>query len=616
VAAPRSRSGTVRLPHARTGRHDELPEEQEAVLDSLLDAPAARTQPQSRHRAVTPVHTALPVDVERQLAELVGIDPVVSESLAEIEPPLPEAYDESRAVHFRRRVLRMAEQITLGGLLLLAGCAALAARVDSGSFVVHPIPLMVWGLASAVAAVSMAAMVTDEDVAAGVSRAKRNVLGSILMGALLVSITGVVANADGVGGPAWVLFLPLVVVTGAVLGPAIGLGVGALAAVGIYAAAGFSHTLNLAGVGALIVLLPACPLFGWAAGALASLAHEAVSTARQQREGLVRDVSRLSALLDSVAQGDLSKVPSLDKPADQATASLAVVFADTVLSLRRLVRQLSGVADHLASNAKELASTATGHVGAVEQQSSAVAQTTSTIEELAATASTIASTAVRVAKFAGSTRRDVDLGITSVSAATESMHAIRARVAELGTRTGRLDDRVARIAATTRVIDELAKRTTMLAVNASIEAARVGENGEGFATVANEIAALAAKARASTSAIAAIVAELEKEVATTAAVNTEGVDAVAVGLERQAEVERALARISDRVDDTTRAAHDITNATRQQRVASDAVVSAMHTVTEASQGATSATRSHAESAERLRDLMDTLRGAVGKFRLE
>lgn len=578
------------------------------MLDSLVDTPR-------RERAVTPVQTALPVDIERQLAVLVGIDPVVSDHPVDNEPAVPPAYDETRAVHFRRRVLRVAEQITLGGLLLLAGCAALAARVDSGSFVVHPIPLLVWGLASAVSAVSMAALVTDEELAAGVGRTKRLVLGTILMGAVLCSLTGVVANADGLGGPAWVLFLPLVVVTGAVLGPAAGLGVGALAAVGIYAAAGFSHTLNITGVGALIVLLPACPLFGWAAGALASLAHDAVATARRQREGLVRDVALLSSLLDSVAQGDLSKVPSLDQPADQATASLAVVFADTVLSLRRLVRQMSGVADQLAGNAKDLAESATSHVGAVEQQSSAVAQTTSTIEELAATATTIATTAVNVAKFAGSTRRDVDLGITSVSAATESMNAIRVRVAELGTRTGRLDERVARIAERTHVIDELARRTTMLAVNAAIEAARVGENGEGFATVATEIHALAAKARAATSGIAAIVAELESEVEATSAVNAEGIEAVAIGLQRQAQVERALAKISDRVDDTTRAAHDITSATRQQRVASDAVVAAMHTVTGASQGATSATRSHAKSAERLNELMDSLRGTVGKFRL-
>jgi methyl-accepting chemotaxis protein len=593
--------------------------------DSLMAAPEGRTAPEPARDVaplrlvppiVTPVMTALPVDVERKLAELVGIEPVVSETFDEADHTVDPSYDEVKATHFAKRVLQVAQRVTVGSLVLLVGCALAAARINSTSLQVHPIPLTAWAVAAAMSAVGLAALVTDPDVAVKLSPIRRRALGALLMMALLVSITGVVTNADGVAAPTWVLFLPVVVVSGAVLGPAVGLLVGALAGLGIYVAAVLSHTLTVAGLGRLVVILPACPLFGWAAGALASCAHDAVAAARRQRVALIDDVGRLSTLLDSVAAGDLSRVPSLENPADQATATLAVVFADTVLSLRRLVRQLSGVADRLADNASELAGTAAAHVAAVEQQASAVSETTSTIEQLAATATSISETAERVATFAGTTRHDVDLGVASVAASTASMVAIGKRVKELGTRTDRLDERVARIAIMTHSIDELARRTTMLGVNASIEAARVGEHGYGFANVANEIGALASKARAATAGIARIVADLEYEVAATAAQNVEGTAAVAEGLERQHAVETALVRISDRVDDTTRAAEDITNATKQQREASDAVVAAMHLVTGASHGATSATRSHAASAARLRDLMETVRGTVGRFRVE
>jgi methyl-accepting chemotaxis protein len=564
---------------------------------------------------VTPISTALPVDIERRLAALVGITPVVEESY-DADPLVPAAYGDYASDQFRRRVLSVAQQVALGGLLLLAACAVVAERVDSKSLVVHSIPLMIWGLAAALSAVTAAGMVTDPNVSSQLSPARRRAFGGVLMIALLVSLTGVVTNADGVAGPAWVLFLPLVVVTGSVLGATTGLGVGALAAGGIYAAAGFSHTLNDAGVGQLIVILPACPLFGWAAGGLAAMAHEAVATAVRQRAGLTDDVSRLSGLLKTVATGDLSRVPTLENPADQGTAALAVVFADTVLSLRRLVRQMSDMADQIAGSAIDLAHTAEVHVGTVEQQASAVAETTSTIEQLATTATTIASTALLVSRYAGNARRDVDLGIGSVHQASDSMGVIRRRVAELGVRTGRLDERVTRIAATTRLIDELARRTTMLAVNASIEAAWAGDHGEGFAAVALEIAGLAAKARDATADIARIVAELEVEVEATALVSREGIEAVEIGLDRQTEVEDALAVISDRVDDTAQAAERITDATKQQRVASDAVVHAMREMTGTSEGATTATRSHAASAGRLRDLMESLRKTVGRFRLE
>lgn len=572
--------------------------------------------PSYRSAAVTPVTTALPIEVERKLAELVGIEPVVAESFDDVDPPVASSYDETTATHFAKRVLQVSERVTVGSLVLLVGCAIAAARIDSTSLRVHPIPLTIWAIAAAMAAVGLASLVTDPDVADGMSAIKHRALGSALMAALLVSVTGVVANADGVAAPAWVLFLPVVVVAGAVLGPGLGLLVGALAGGGIYAAAGFSHTLTIAGVGRLVIILPACPLFGWAAGALASCAHDAVAAARRQRLALEHDVSRLSTLLEAVSAGDLSNVPSLDQPGHPATAALAVVFADTVLSLRRLVRQLSDVAEHLAENAHDLAGSSSAHVAAVEQQASAVAETTSTIEQLAATATSISQTAEQVGTFAGATRRDVDLGVQSVALSTASMKAIGVRVEELGQRTSTLDERVARIAVMTQSIDELARLTTMLGVNASIEAARVGEHGHGFANVATEIGALASKARAATAGITRIVAELEHEVAATATVSNEGMEAVAQGLGRQHVVEIALSRISDRVDDTTRAAQDITSATRQQRVASDAVVAAMHLVTGASDGATSATRSHAASAARLRDLTDTLLGAVARFRVE
>ena len=565
---------------------------------------------------VTPVATALPVDVERKLAELVGIEPVVDESFDDSDPAADPSYDEINAAHFAKRVLRVSEKLAVGSLFLLVGCAVAATRIDNTSMPVHSTPLTIWAIAAAMAAVGLAALVTDPQVSSGLSEFRRQVLGAALMTALLVSVTGVVANAGGLAAPAWVLFLPVVVVAGAILGPARGLAVGALAGAAIYAAAGFSHTLDIAGVGRLVVILPACPLFGWAAGALAGSAHDAVATAREQRLALVEDVKKLSVLLDSVSSGNLSEVPSLENPADQATATLAVVLADTVLSLRRLVRQLGGVADQLSGNANELAASATTHVVGVEQQASAVAETTSTIEQLAATASTISDTAERVATVAGSTRRDVDLGVTSVAMSTASMIAIGEKVGKLGERMGRLDEQVAQIAAVTRIIDELGQRTTMLAVNASIEAARVGEHGQGFGTVATEIHALAAKARAATAGIATIVAELEKEVTATGAVSREGLDAVAAGVERQHVVEAALAHISDRVDDTTRAVSDITSATRQQRIASEAVVSAMHLVTSASLSARSATRSHAASAARLRDLMVTVLSAVGRFRVD
>jgi methyl-accepting chemotaxis protein len=412
-----------------------------------------------------------------------------------------------------------------------------------------------------------------------------------------------------------VLFLPVVLLAGAVLGPVGGLSVGAAAAAGIYVAAGLSHTLTFAGAGRLIVILPAAPAAGWAAGAFGGLARAAAVSAAERRASLEADVARLAEVLTAVAEGDLSRVPAPGDNADPVATSLAVVFADTLLALRRIVRQMDAVTEQLAENSTSLADTAEQQVSGVEAQSAAVAETTSTIEQLAATAGSIAEIAVRVSQVAGSTRLDVESGADAVAAASDAMDRIARRVQDLSARAEALRGSIARVGSTTHAVDELARRTTILAVNASIEAARAAEHGGGFGTVALEVATLAERARAATARIATIVAELEREALGVAEAGREGIEAVAVGSALHADVVGSLGRIAVMVDRTTAASREISEATRQQRTASDAVVAAMETVTDASARHRSGSRGHAAAAARLRDLADALKSALSRFKV-
>jgi methyl-accepting chemotaxis protein len=615
------------LPQPRQSRHDRIATDRPTAGDRdddvLFGVPRPRgarsakplrvKRPAKPRRAASPVQvpTALPQEVERNLAALAGVEPPPSAQEPDVDAmPVVRA-----STDFAQRVLRVAQLVTVGAFALMAVAALCAARFGGGaSLEVHEIPFAAWGLIAAVAGLAIAELV-GRTPTGDVRWSGRRVAVALLLSLLLVAVTGVVTSAGGVSGPAWVLFLPVVLVTGAVAGPAVGLTVGAAAAAGVYTAAGLSHTLNVAGVGRLVVLLPVFPAAGWSAGALARLAKSAADEAKVRREALEADVRALSDLLGRVAAGDLSRVPAVGEGADPVTTSMAVAFADTLLALRRLVRQMDGVADQLATRALDLAGTAEQDAAATEAQVAAVAETTTTIEQLAATAGTIAETAVRVSQFAGTTRRDVDEGAHAVQEATLAMDRISSTVVHLADRVDGLRERIGRIAATTHVIDELGRRTTILAVNASIEAARAGEHGHGFQNVAAEVSTLATRARDATSRIAGIVSELQAEAASTIDAVHEGHEAVQVGAELQDDVVAALARIAAMVDRTTHAAREISEATRQQRSASDAVVSAMTTVTDASDRYREGSRLHAEAAVRLRDLATALRQTLGGFKV-
>jgi len=233
-------------------------------------------------------------------------------------------------------------------------------------------------------------------------------------------------------------------------------------------------------------------------------------------------------------------------------------------------------------------------VTAVETQSVAVTQTTSTIEQLAATATSIAETAKRVSTAAGGSRADAEAGFVAVDASKQAIQRLLDRTRLLATRADALREQIDKVSATTKVMDELSRRTTMLALSAAIEAASAGPQAAGFTNVAREVKALAERAREATGRIDAIVEDLRVEVEATAA---------------------ALHRIGEMVDRTAIAAHGITAATGQQRAAADDVVRAMASVTKASAEARLATTRHSESAERLRALARDADDAIATFRL-
>jgi methyl-accepting chemotaxis protein len=600
--------GALLLPSPRSPRHDGV----------ATTAPTLPRQRAASAGASALVPTGLSDDVERRLARLAGVEelPTATASGVDAEeaeaPPVASVRPEQG--DYSHQLLRIAQVVAIGGLFLIAAAAALSARFGSDLLRVHPFAFAAWGLGATVSAITLASLPSDPTLKTK-STLRRQSQGLLLLLGLITCVSGVVTSAGGVAGPAWVLFFPVVLICGAVVGPTRGLAVGASAASGLYVSAALSNTLTAAGVGRLVVILPAFPAAGWAAGALARLAREAALEAAARRTGLESDVNALAEVLAAVAHGDLSRVPAPGEDADAVATSLAVVFADTLLALRRLVRQMDSVAEQVANSAYEMSSTAEQHVSAVEAQTAAVSETTSTVEQLAATAGSIADIAVRVSQFAGSTRRDVDAGATAVRAAGDAMEVIAGRVGDLAERTDVLRGRISRVGDATRLIDEISRRTTILAVNASIEAARAGEFGHGFSTVATEVNTLAERAREATAQIGAILDQLERQAVDTAVASEEGLAAVEVGTELQGEVVDSLRRITTMVDRTTAAAREITEATRQQRFASDAVVTAMATVTTSGERYRSGSRGHAAAARRLNDLAEGLKLTLSRFKV-
>jgi methyl-accepting chemotaxis protein len=282
---------------------------------------------------------------------------------------------------------------------------------------------------------------------------------------------------------------------------------------------------------------------------------------------MLRSLRELSATADRVAHGDLVGRLAVEGPVGDA-------FNRMVESQRVIVKQISDTSVQLATAATEIHSLARRQQGTATLQSMGVETASHTIEALLESASHIAESATGVLGNAERTKET-----------TESMSK---RFAELTGHTNR-------IAELLEVIREIADRSDLLALNASLEATRAGEAGRSFSLVAAEMRRLAERVTASVQDVKLLVADVRAFGSSTIMATEEG---------------RRLA------ESTTESARQITLVTQKQRTGTEQFSQGMRDITVTLTESVSAATQICASAEALKVRANALAEIVGRFRVD
>lgn len=239
--------------------------------------------------------------------------------------------------------------------------------------------------------------------------------------------------------------------------------------------------------------------------ALAAMAAVVVFSARL----IARPIARTTLALNDIAEGEGDLTRRLDVPGTDELARLAAAFNRFAERIQALVRQLASAAAQLAAAAEELSASSEQSTREIGRQQSETDQVATAMNEMTATVQDVARSANEAARSAQQTDDQAAAGRDVVSLSIDSIQSLAAEVEDAAGVIQRLSSHSEEIGTVLDVIRGIAEQTNLLALNAAIEAARAGEQGRGFAVVADEVRTLASRTQTSTQEIQRMIEGLQ-----------------------------------------------------------------------------------------------------------
>ncbi len=349
-------------------------------------------------------------------------------------------------------------------------------------------------------------------------------------------------------------------------------------------------------------------------------AAEAVTRDLTQAQKRVQVVSdgvdeAIEAMIRLVIQGDLSGGLRLGVT-DQALTPLVAGIGQVMETLKKFVTETREAALQLSTSAAEVLAAATQNESSTSAQASAIHETTATMEELKGASHQIAENAQMVAGIAEQTLSSARTGEGSIKAFMGSMEKVRHNAVEVDDAIAKLSKRVERIGTVVEVIDEIADRSDLLALNAALEGAKAGEAGRGFSIVAAEMRRLAENVMESTKEIKNLITEIREATHAAKEASDGNKREAAEGEKLGGTAMTSVSGILSGIQETSDAARVIHLATQQQRTATEQVVQSMSEIEEVTRQAQTGSKQATGAAAELTKLAERLAELVKRFKVD
>lgn|GEM_PF-2069779 len=284
-------------------------------------------------------------------------------------------------------------------------------------------------------------------------------------------------------------------------------------------------------------------------------------------------------------------------------------------SLSSITRQITNACHNMVSTLTEVKSAVDTQSAGASEQASSINQITASLEEIEKSSSQTIEKAKMLGEIAERTRVSGEIGLEAVEESVNGMKSVREKVQMIAQTILELSNQTQQVGEITAAVNALSQQSKMLALNASIEAAKAGEAGKGFAVVASEVKSLAEQSEKSTAQVQKILEDIrhatERAVMATEE-GTKGVDHGTGLVEQTGEVVRNLSEV---IHEATIASQQIEAAIRQEAIGIEQITAGMNEINQVTSASVAGVKQTTEAINNLSGIANTLKKQIDAYKI-